>query len=123
MMQTEAAVQQKTRLLATLKGMLLWRNNVGAYVDERGNRIRYGLCNDSAKLNASLKSSDLIGITPVTITPDMVGTVVGVFTAIECKEEGWCYMHTLRERAQLAFINLVKEHGGIAKFVDDPGQL
>jgi len=101
----EAQAQQKVRLAASKAGVRLWRNNVGAYKDERGNFIRYGLCNDSAKLNDALKSSDLIGIKPG-----------GQLVAREVKRPGWVYKGTDRERAQLAVIQLVKGMGGDAAF-------
>jgi hypothetical protein len=52
-------------------GGRVFRNNVGEY--KVGDRyIRYGLCPGS---------SDIIGWTPVKITPEMVGTTLPVFTA------------------------------------------
>ena len=113
---SEAAVQQEVRLAAAKRGALLWRNNVGVLADARGVPVRYGLANDTKGLNAKIKSSDLIGLTPREVKPEHVGQVWGVFTAEECKPEGWVYTATEHEQAQLAFINLVLAHGGIARF-------
>ena len=115
---SEARIVQERRLAAAQAGGVLWRNNVGAAKDEYGNYFRYGLCNDSKQMNERLKSSDLIGITPVTITLGHVGTVIGQFTAEECKEGPWKYTGTPREKAQLAFIELVGNMGGKAKFTN-----
>jgi len=104
------------RLQASREGRALWRNNVGALIDKNGRQVRFGLCNDSQKLNSVLKSSDYIGINPVRITPEMVGTIIGQFDAVECKEPGWVYSGTAHEVAQLAFINLVTGMGGRARF-------
>ena len=118
MSKSEAQVQTELRLAASGHGDHLWRNNVGAAVDASGRMIRYGLGNDSARLNEQIKSSDLIGITRVIVTPDMVGRVVGVFTAIEVKREDWGVsgVPTAREQAQAAFIQLVGRAGGRARF-------
>ena len=119
---TEEGVSKRVRLTEAAKGNLLWRNNVGAMQDDRGRVIRYGLANDSKAMNQRIKSSDLIGITPVTVTDDMVGNTVGVFTAIEVKKPGWVYVGSDREIAQRRFIELVMSRGGIAHFtngVDD----
>jgi len=119
-MTTEEDVLKAVRLEASQKDIRLWRNNVGACKDERGNYFRYGLCNDSAKLNESIKSSDLIGIRPVRL-PD--GRVIGQFVARECKRPGWKYSGTPRERAQLAFLELVRGMGGDAQFCTGVGTL
>lgn len=120
----EASVQSHTRLALARMGGLTWRNNVGACEDKSGRIIRYGLCNESAQLNRSLKSSDLVGITPVTITPDMVGQTVGVFTAIECKHSGWHLTPgDARGQAQERFLALVRSVGGIGAFVSDPAEI
>lgn len=119
----EAAVQSRVRLSAANKGMMLWRNNVGAYTDENGNFIRYGLANDSSKVNKRIKSSDLIGIKCVTIRPEHVGQIIGQFVAYETKRAGWSYRGTEHEQAQLNFINLVVSMGGFGKFINNAGDL
>lgn len=55
----------------------LFRNNVGVLQDRNGQHIRYGVCNPGG--------SDLIGWTKVTITPEMIGQTLAVFTAVEIK--------------------------------------
>lgn len=119
----EAAVQTLVRLEASRKGARLWRNNVGATMDAKGNFIRYGLANDSAQMNASVKSSDLIGLRPVLITSEMVGATIGQFIAREVKAPTWAYSGTQREQAQLKFLELVVSLGGDAAFVTSEGSL
>lgn len=113
---SEADVSLRRRLDAQSKGGVLWRNNVGACVDKSGRPIRFGLANDSEKVNRRIKSADLIGLTQKLITPGDVGRVIGVFTAEETKREGWVYTGTERERAQLKFLLIVSALGGIARF-------
>lgn len=112
----EARLAPLLRLEAAKWGGFLWRNNSGAFQDERGNFVRYGLANDSAKLNAVLKSSDLIGFTPVVIQAQHVGMRLAVFTAVECKHDGWRAPRDDRERAQQAFVDLVASNGGFGSF-------
>lgn len=97
----------------------IFRNNVAmAWVGELVKRtattiilrnprpLHAGLCNGS---------SDIIGWHSITITPDMVGKRVAVFTAIEVKTE--------RGRPtpeQLNFINTLREAGGIAGVARSP---
>ena len=111
----EAVVQARVRLAASREGCILWRNNVGAYQSEKG-FVRYGLANESHAMNQAIKSSDLIGIRPVLITPEMVGSTLGRFVAIECKRGGWKYTGTQREQAQLKFLHLIAAKGGEGKF-------
>lgn len=120
---SEAAGQQRIRLEAPHHGVRLWRNNVGACEDEHGNHIRYGLANESKAMNSVVKSSDLIGITPMVIKPEHVGATLGVFTAIECKRPGWQYRASPREQAQLSFMQIVIGLGGFAQFATDPGDI
>lgn len=105
-MPSEQTLQAVIRAEAARMGVYLWRNNSGVLRDDRGVPVRFGLGNDSPRLNAALKSSDLIGIAPG-----------GRFVAIEVKAPGWRGVRTDRERAQEAFINLVRGAGGIAGFV------
>lgn len=121
---SEGRQQDLVRLELPKLGCHFWRNNNGAGTLENGQFVRWGLANDSHALNARLKSSDLIGIVPVVITPDMVGKTVGVFGAVEMKPLGWRYNpHDDRERAQKAFIDLVLSLGGRAGFVTQPSEL
>lgn len=108
----ETAAQSRIRLAATRRGVMLWRNNSGAVESADGRHVRYGLANDSQRLNEHLKSSDLIGITPIT----WQGRKFGLFTAIECKRPGWKKPENARDRAQAAFLTLVTSLGGVAKF-------
>lgn len=113
---SETAVQQAIRIDACKNGARLWRNNVGACATEDGRQIRYGLANDSPRINRAIKSSDLIGITPMVIA----GQTVGVFTSVEVKRPGWKYRGTTREQAQRAWLELVVSFGGIARFSTGP---
>ena len=102
----ESAIQQAIRLLS--RGPVrLFRNNTGALKDQTGRLVRYGLCTGS---------SDLIGFRSLEITPDMVGTTVAQFVAIEVKDR------TKPTPEQEAFIAMVQAAGGlagIARSVDD----
>lgn len=113
----EAAVQNHIRLEAANRGVELWRNNVGVLLDQTGRPVRYGLANTSANVNKNIKSSDLIGITPVFVTPEMIGTLIGVFTAVEVKGSDWRYSETdQRAEAQKRFHDIVRSAGGYAGF-------
>lgn len=111
-MSSEAALQSAIRAEAQRLGVYLWRNNSGVLEDRRGVPVRFGLGNDSQRINAVLKSSDLIGIAPG-----------GRFVAIEVKAPGWRGPRTPRERAQAAFIELVRRQGGIGAFVSSIEEL
>lgn len=115
---SEGEVLNAIRLAASMEGIPLWRNNVGAAQDAKGNWTRFGLANDSNAVNAAFKSSDLIGVRPVTITPDQVGCTIGQFVAIEVKRGGWVYKGNPREKAQLAFLHAIEAVGGFAKFAN-----
>jgi hypothetical protein len=108
---SEAAVQNAVRMEAARRSARVFRNNVGAGIID-GRQIRWGLANDSAKINKIVKSSDLIGL-----------TAQGRFIALECKHKGWHYTGTDRERAQLAFITLINAMGGYAAFITSPDEL
>lgn len=122
-MPSEAWAQSAVRLEASQKGARLWRNNNGAFQNETGRWIRFGLGNDSEQLNRKIKSSDLIGIRPVPITQEMVGSTIGRFTCREIKAPGWRYTATEREIAQLNWINVINALGGDAAFATGPGTI
>lgn len=120
---SEAAVQAAVRVEASMKGMRLWRNNVGASYDDRGNFLRYGLANESQAMNRVIKSGDLIGVQPVVVTLAHVGTTIGQFLSVEVKEATWRYSGTDREKAQMAWAALVESLGGRALIVNREGAL
>lgn len=104
---SEAAIQQKIRLALSRAGVVAFRNNVGQYTDQKtGRPIQYGLC---------VGSSDLIGWTPVTVTPEMVGTKLAVFTAVEVKTPSG-----RATEAQMNFIAQVLKAGGFAGIARSP---
>lgn len=122
-MASETVNQQQSRLLfPQLTNGHLWRNNSGACTDDTGRLVRYGLGNDSAQLNAEIKSSDLIGITPEWAYTERHGwRWLGVFTALEIKPSGWSLRPgDKRGLAQERFHGIVKQAGGYAGFVIDP---
>lgn len=121
--ESEAAVQTKIRLEGASKGVLLMRNNVGVLMNEAGTPVRYGLANDSKKLNEKNKSSDLIGINPILITHDHIGHTIGQFVARETKRESWRYSASPEEIAQLNFLENIEAMGGDAKFANKVGTL
>lgn len=113
---TETDVSALIRIEAARCGLFLMRNNSGAFQQAAGGRwVRFGLGNDSAEINAVVKSSDLIGFLASGAWWGWP-SAVGVFTAVESKHPGWRYTGTDRERAQLAFIDHVRRHGGVACF-------
>lgn len=125
MSKSESEVQQLIQMQARYHGCVLMRNNSGACVDDTGRLVRYGLGNISKKHQENSASSDLIGITQVTITPEMVGQTIGVFTAIEVKKEAWKPDKKLdkHEQAQENFMQWVRSLGGLAGFANDVDKL
>lgn len=120
---SEARVQELIRLKASKNGCIMWRNSVGALKDDRGALIRYGLCNDSKALNTNVKSSDLIGITPIEISEKHLGHILGVFTAVEVKKPNWKFRENdKRAVAQMKFGEIVMSRGGIFMFANDENE-
>jgi hypothetical protein len=101
----EGAVMAEIRLDAPKYGARLWRNNRGAAVNPNGQPVRFGLGNDSSKIDKVWKSHDLIGI-----------GLGGRFLSVECKKRGWRGPRTEHEHAQAAFGRTVIAHGGLATF-------
>ena len=131
---SEAWAQQQTRFDISKQGAMSWRNNVGAIPTKVPTQcpqcgfkyqipqrpVRYGLANDSQKLNKVIKSSDLILAIPRLITPAMVGTTIAQFGSVECKRPGWKYTD---EVEQLAWHTLIRSIGGFATFSTGEVQL
>jgi len=98
----ETTLQQQIRLaLGTRPDLRLFRNNTGTLPDPRtGRPVQFGLARGSA---------DLIGLRTVTITPDMVGQQVAVFTSIAVKTP-----KGRATEAQQNWLQMVRSLGGIA---------
>lgn len=98
----------------------LFRNNSGAFKDESGRLIRFGVGNTSAAENKKYKSGDYIGWFPLTITADMVGKTIAVYTELEMKKPSFkireAYPINCREHAQHNRIKLIRAQKGIAGF-------
>jgi hypothetical protein len=102
---SETDLQQRIRLaLGTRPDVRLFRNNTGTLPDPRtGRPVQFGLARGSA---------DLIGYRTVTITPEMVGQQLAVFTSLEVKTP------TGRIRPeQTNWLHTIKRAGGIAAIV------
>ena len=98
-------MQQRIRLaLGTRPDLRLFRNNTGTLPDPRtGRPVQFGLARGSA---------DLIGYRTVTITPEMVGQRLAIFTSLEVKTP------TGRIRPEQAnWQRAVSSAGGIAAIV------
>ena len=103
----EAYVQNKIRLAVGSRDVRLFRNNTGALLDMQGRLVKFGLCKGS---------SDLIGFRSITITPDMVGQKIAVFSAIEVKDKGKA---TVEQKNFINIINNAGGYAGVAKNVND----
>ncbi len=109
---SEQRIQQEIRLALSRGPVRLYRNNTGTLWDQHGRPVQFGL---------AVGSADLIGWRTVTITPDMVGQQVAVFTSIEVKSA------TGRLRPeQRQWLETVQAAGGIAgvaRSVEDAARL
>ena len=97
---SEQQIQQQIRLACSKGTTRLFRNNTGTLRDQHGRPVQFGLCKGSA---------DLIGWTTRTITEEMVGQQVAVFTSIEVKSA----TGRLRPEQQ-QWLDAVQKAGGIA---------
>lgn len=94
--------------IGAMSGIRVWRNNTGGLKTSTGRVVRYGL---------GPGSPDLIAIQSVTVTQDMVGEQIGVFTTIEVKTKQGAV-----SKAQKNFIDVIKKFGGnafVARSVND----
>jgi len=106
-MKNETELGRLLRLRASELGVSLWRNNSGVAVNADGQPVRFGLGNESANLNKTMKSSDYIGLTSR-----------GTFVALELKSATWSpKKFNEREMAQWNFHEHVRRNQGIAGFV------
>lgn len=109
----ESDIQRLVQLAASGRGWTTWRNNTGQAWAGDAQHLADGsvLIRNPRPLHAGLckGSSDLIGLRPAIIAPEMVGATVAQFVAIEIK--------TARGRVspeQQQFLEFVRSKGGLA---------
>jgi hypothetical protein len=105
---SEQTIQQHIRLACSIGNCRLFRNNTGTLPDKNGRPVSFGLCKGSA---------DLIGWTSRTITPEMVGQQIAVFTSIEVKSSSGRV-----KPEQQQWLNAVQAAGGIAGVARSVGE-
>lgn len=91
---------RRVMLALARAGVTTWRNNCGVARYEGGAVVRYGIANPGG--------SDLIGLRSIEVTPDMVGTRVAVFVAVEIKTPAGRLSPEQRR-----FLDFVRDAGGI----------
>jgi len=111
-MASEQTIQQQIRLALSRGPVRLFRNNTGTLRDQHGRPVTFGLAKGSA---------DLIGWTTRTITPEMVGSQVAVFTSIEVKTP--IGRISPEQQAWLQAVQAAGGIAGIARSVEDAERL
>jgi hypothetical protein len=105
---SEQSIQQHIRLTCSTGATRLFRNNTGTLRDQHGRPVSFGLARGSA---------DLIGWTIRTVTPEMVGQQVAVFTSIEVKTATGRL--TPEQRQWLVAVETAGGIAGVARSVED----
>ena len=109
----EQDIQTRVMLALSKRNAKIFRNNVGVGWQGKSYRRPNGdiVIETPRPLHAGLctGSSDLIGWHSVVVTPEMVGTRVAIFTAVEVKQP-----KKKPTEVQQNFINVVLEAGGYA---------
>ena len=102
--QIEASKSRKTTLFPN-RVAKAWVGQLRSYINGRLELL------NARPLEAGfgVGSSDLIGVTRITVTPEMVGKTVAVFTAVEVKVG-----KDKLSKEQREFLTLVQGWGGIA---------
>lgn len=118
----EKNIRNNIILTASKSGITLFNNPVGTAWAGNYNPathcvtsprpVRYGL---------AIGSPDLVGITPVKITPEMVGQTIGVFTGVEVKvDKNGKYKETPEQKK---FGKFITKNGGFYMVADCYGDI
>ena len=107
-MGSEQSIQQHIRLRCSTGPVRLFRNNTGTLRDQHGRPVQFGLAKGSA---------DLIGWTTRTITADMVGQRIAVFTSLEVKTPTGRL--TTEQRQWLQAVQAAGGVAGVVRSVED----
>lgn len=97
----EHSLMQHIMVAASKVGARLLRNNTGKFQDQRGTWVAFGVGGPGG--------ADLIGWRTKTVTQDMVGKPVAIFTAVEVKSGSGKLT-----KEQTSFLSAVMDAGGIA---------
>jgi hypothetical protein len=101
----ENEVTARCRIVAGRMKTVLLRNNIGAYRDQRGQFVQYGVGGKGA--------GDFLGWKTVVITPDMVGKTIAQFVSVEFKRSKGGRVTEKQE----AWVGAVNNAGGRAGIV------
>ncbi len=120
-MNPETKIQRAIQIALSENDVTVWRNEVGRYwtgkvLHRDGNQVTLNPAH-MVPVGLCVGSSDLLAITPVEITPDMVGSTVGVFTAVEVKTT-----KGRPSKEQVNFIEHIREKGGRAGIARSPAE-
>lgn len=101
------------KAILSATGKIQWRQD-GVALVEAPRPITLGFAFPDGK--PVVGTSDLIGWTTITVTPEMVGKRLAVFTAIECKAS----TGGKKREEQVKFLGNVIKAGGIGGFANSP---
>lgn len=118
----EKNIRNNIILLSAGDGVTLFNNPVGTAWAGKYNPATHSVIAPRAvRYGLAVGSSDLIGITPVKITPDMVGKTIGVFTGVEVKlDKNGKYKETAEQKK---FGRFIEKNGGFYILADSYGDL
>lgn len=131
---SEAPVVKRVMLEASRIGSRLLRNNRGQFytIDGVQRLIAAAKSGEVKSMVEAMKrlrvtragleapgSSDLVGVHPLKITPEMVGMTLGVLLIAECKAPGWVGPSDAHEIEQAHFIHTMNGFGAIGFFISN----
>ena len=118
----EKNVRNNIILTAANNSITLFNNPVGTAWTGKYNPATHTVTAPRAiKYGLAVGSSDLIGITPIKITEDMVGKTIGVFTGVEVKvDKNGAYKETAEQKK---FGKFIEKNGGFYILADSYNDL
>lgn len=113
----EKNVRNNIILSSAKDGISLFNNPVGtAWVGKYNSATHSVIAPRVVRYGLAVGSPDLVGITPVKITADMVGQTIGVFTGVEVKlDKNGPYKETT---GQKQFGKFIERNGGFYMVAD-----
>jgi len=116
----ESDIQNQILIALSQNGTVAFRINAGSFWAGEiiSNKDNMMLLKNPRKIQGAPEgTSDIIGVTSVIVTPQMVGSRVGVFTAIEVKKPG-----ENPKANQKNFLSRMRDMGAIAGVALSPEQ-